>query len=100
MTAQCPNPTFRSGKLNVICIYCPQWDLITWGINGIDPSEPRKQKSMMADVDDEDAPPDLVDVSEIPAEQLPGVEDELATRVPITLVTGILQFDYINNKFR
>lgn len=43
----------------------------------------------MADVYDDDAPPDLVDVSAMPAEQLPDVEDELTTRVPITLVTGM-----------
>ncbi|KAJ6172087.1 hypothetical protein N7470_001154 [Penicillium chermesinum] len=42
----------------------------------------------MADIDEDDAPPDLVDVSAIPAEPL--IEEEVTTRVPITLVTGYL----------
>lgn len=40
---------------------------------------------MSADFEDEEAPPDLIDVSTIPAEE---AEEPPAARVPITLVTG------------
>lgn len=43
---------------------------------------------MSAGFEDEEAPPDLIDVSAIPAEQ-PSDEPPTA-RVPITLVTGIV----------
>jgi hypothetical protein len=44
---------------------------------------------MSADFEDEEAPPELIDVSAVP-EQAPTDELPLA-RVPITLVTGIIQ---------
>jgi hypothetical protein len=39
--------------------------------------------------EDEDAPPELIDVSAMPAEQAASDEPP-AARVPITLVTGIV----------
>lgn len=41
---------------------------------------------MSTNLEDEDAPPELIDVSAMPAEQ---VEEPPAARVPITLVTGM-----------
>lgn len=47
---------------------------------------------MSANIDDDEAPPELVDVSALLAEQPSAAEDELPQeRVPITLVTGIIQ---------
>ncbi|GLI75613.1 hypothetical protein PoHVEF18_003874 [Penicillium ochrochloron] len=45
---------------------------------------------MSADFEDDDAPPELVDVSAIPSEQPGSIEEESQPRVPITLVTGYL----------
>lgn len=38
--------------------------------------------------EDDDAPPELIDVSEVP-EQPAAIEEEQTPRVPITLVTGM-----------
>jgi hypothetical protein len=43
---------------------------------------------MLSNNEDDDAPPELVDVSEVP-EQRASIEEEPTPRVPITLVTGI-----------
>lgn len=47
---------------------------------------------MSMNIDDDDAPPDLVDVSAMPADQAASIsiEEEPTARVPITLVTGYL----------
>ncbi|KAJ5112618.1 hypothetical protein N7532_000663 [Penicillium argentinense] len=45
---------------------------------------------MSTKFEDEEAPPDLVDVSAMPAEQDTSTIEEPTTRVPITLVTGYL----------
>jgi hypothetical protein len=45
---------------------------------------------MSADFEDEDAPPELIDVSAMPADQT-SVDEEPTTRVPITLVTGMMK---------
>lgn len=42
---------------------------------------------MSVDFEDEEAPPDLIDVSAIPAEE---AEEPPTARVPITLVTGTI----------
>lgn len=42
---------------------------------------------MSASFEDEDAPPELIDVAAIPADQAP-VDEGPTARVPITLVTG------------
>jgi hypothetical protein len=39
-------------------------------------------------MDDDDAPPELVDVTTLPEESRRESQDEAAGRVPITLVTG------------
>ncbi|KAJ5133178.1 hypothetical protein N7448_001792 [Penicillium atrosanguineum] len=44
---------------------------------------------MSSNFDDDDAPPELIDVSEVP-EQPASIEEEQTPRVPITLVTGYL----------
>lgn len=44
---------------------------------------------MSADFEDEEAPPELIDVSTIPAEQAP-IDEPPTARVPITLVTGMV----------
>ena len=45
---------------------------------------------MSSNIDyDEDAPPDLIDVSAMPADQTTSIEEEVTARVPITLVTGM-----------
>lgn len=43
---------------------------------------------MSANLDDDEAPPDLVDVAAMPADQPVSIEEEQTPRVPITLVTG------------
>lgn len=43
---------------------------------------------MRLDVDDEDAPPELVDVSTLPAADKAAPEEPAPSRVPITIVTG------------
>jgi hypothetical protein len=45
---------------------------------------------MSADFEDDDAPPELVDVSAIPSGQPGSIEEESQPRVPITLVTGMI----------
>lgn len=45
---------------------------------------------MSANIEDDDAPPDLVDVSAMPADQPDSIEEEPTARVPITLVTGMV----------
>jgi hypothetical protein len=45
---------------------------------------------MSADFEDEEAPPDLIDVAAISAEQAP-TDEPPTTRVPITLVTGMIE---------
>lgn len=47
---------------------------------------------MSANFEDEDAPPDLIDVSAMPADQAP-VDEEPTARVPITLVTGMIEIE-------
>lgn len=44
---------------------------------------------MAGNLDDDDTPPDLVDVAAMPAEQRAFIEEEQTPRVPITLVTGM-----------
>jgi hypothetical protein len=39
-------------------------------------------------MDDDDAPPELVDVTALPEESRRESQEEVAARVPITLVTG------------
>lgn len=46
---------------------------------------------MSANIEDDEAPPDLVDVSEMPADQTESIEEEATARVPITLVTGMVE---------
>lgn len=48
---------------------------------------------MSMNIDDDDAPPDLVDVSAMPADQAASIsiEEEPTARVPITLVTGMAE---------
>lgn len=43
---------------------------------------------MSTNIEDDEAPPDLVDVSEMPAGQPASVDEEATPRVPITLITG------------
>lgn len=43
---------------------------------------------MAANLDDDEAPPDLVDVAAMPAGKPVSIEEEQTRRVPITLVTG------------
>lgn len=43
---------------------------------------------MSANFEDEDTPPELIDVTAIPADQT-SVDEEPTARVPITLVTGM-----------
>jgi hypothetical protein len=43
---------------------------------------------MSFNLEDDDAPPELIDVSEVP-EQPVTIEEEETPRVPITLVTGM-----------
>ncbi|KAJ5243304.1 uncharacterized protein N7469_001631 [Penicillium citrinum] len=45
---------------------------------------------MSTNIEDDEAPPDLVDVSAMPADQTGSREEEPTARVPITLVTGYL----------
>jgi hypothetical protein len=45
---------------------------------------------MSANFEDEDAPPELIDVSAMPADQT-SVGEEPTARVPITLVTGMIE---------
>jgi hypothetical protein len=45
---------------------------------------------MSADFEDEDAPPELIDVAAMPTDQT-SVDEEPTTRVPITLVTGMMK---------
>jgi hypothetical protein len=55
-------------------------------------------------MDDDDAPPDLVDVSQLPESEIQTSEADLPPqqRVPITLVTGIdsVGLNKINHKDR
>lgn len=44
---------------------------------------------MSTNIEDDDAPPELVDVSAIPPDQHGSLEEEQTPRVPITLVTGM-----------
>lgn len=44
---------------------------------------------MSTNIEDDEAPPDLVDVSAMPADQTGSREEEPTARVPITLVTGM-----------
>lgn len=44
---------------------------------------------MAASLEDDEAPPDLVDVAAMPADQPASIEEEQTPRVPITLVTGM-----------
>jgi hypothetical protein len=46
---------------------------------------------MSNDFDDEDAPPELIDVSAMPADQT-SVDEAPTARVPITLVTGMYRW--------
>lgn len=45
---------------------------------------------MSANFEDEDAPPELIDVSATPADQT-SVDEEPTARVPITLITGMIE---------
>ncbi|KAJ5993927.1 hypothetical protein N7451_009651 [Penicillium sp. IBT 35674x] len=45
---------------------------------------------MSFNIDDDEAPPDLVDVMATPADEPASIEEEPTNRVPITLVTGYL----------
>ncbi|KAJ5548044.1 hypothetical protein N7513_005278 [Penicillium frequentans] len=45
---------------------------------------------MSSTIDDDEAPPDLVDVMATPADEPASIEEEPTSRVPITLVTGYL----------
>jgi hypothetical protein len=45
---------------------------------------------MSANIEDDEAPPDLVDVSAMPADQADSIQEEPTARVPITLVTGMV----------
>jgi hypothetical protein len=47
---------------------------------------------MSTNLDDDDAPPELVDVSTMPSDQPGSIEEEQTPRVPITLVTGMINF--------
>lgn len=47
---------------------------------------------MSTNIDDDDAPPELVDVSAMPGDQPESTEEEQTPRVPITLVTGTINF--------
>lgn len=40
-------------------------------------------------MEDDEAPPELIDVSAVPADQPASIEEEPTSRVPITLVTGM-----------
>ena len=59
----------------------------------------------MADIEDDDAPPDLVDVSALPALEKPrstiptaaAVDTPPQSRVPITIVTGIYMWLIFSN---
>jgi hypothetical protein len=44
---------------------------------------------MSSNIDDDEAPPDLVDVMATPADEPASIEEEPTSRVPITLVTGM-----------
>lgn len=44
---------------------------------------------MSTNIEDDEAPPDLVDVSAMPVDQTTSREEEPTARVPITLVTGM-----------
>lgn len=44
---------------------------------------------MAGNLDDDETPPDLVDVAAMPAGQPASIEEEQTPRVPITLVTGM-----------
>ena len=44
---------------------------------------------MSTNIEDDEAPPDLVDVSAMPVDQTASREEEPTARVPITLVTGM-----------
>jgi hypothetical protein len=46
---------------------------------------------MSTNLDDDDTPPELVDVSVMPSDQPGPIEEESTLRVPITLVTGMVQ---------
>lgn len=50
---------------------------------------------MSTNIEDDEAPPDLVDVSEMPAGQPASVDEEATPRVPITLVTGKMRETWI-----
>lgn len=43
---------------------------------------------MSANIEDDEAPPDLVDVTAMPSDE-PSIDEEPTSRVPITLVTGL-----------
>lgn len=43
---------------------------------------------MSTNIEDDYAPPELVDVSAMPSDQHGAIEEEPTPRVPITLVTG------------
>lgn len=46
---------------------------------------------MSANIEDDEAPPDLVDVTAMPAEEpSSSIDEEPTSRVPITLVTGLI----------
>lgn len=45
---------------------------------------------MSSNIDDDEAPPDLVDVMATPADEPASIEAEPTSRVPITLVTGTM----------
>lgn len=44
---------------------------------------------MSTNIEDDDAPPELVDVSAMPSDQHGSLEEEQTPRVPITLITGM-----------
>lgn len=47
--------------------------------------------NMSANIEDDEAPPDLVDVTAMPAEEpSSSIDEEPTSRVPITLVTGLI----------
>ncbi|KAJ5569578.1 uncharacterized protein N7459_009008 [Penicillium hispanicum] len=49
---------------------------------------------MSADLEDDEAPPELIDISAVPAEEPASIDEEPTSRVPITLVTGMIQNIY------
>jgi hypothetical protein len=49
---------------------------------------------MSTNFEDDDAPPELVDVSAMPSEQPGPIEEDSTPRVPVTLVTGMINPKY------